>query len=270
MTDIAVYLTGKPWADPKLNAFIDGLTTHETVPEIRRSGNWRASDLAVVWGHRDHALHEIQRANGGRYLVLERAYIGDIHERRRWCSIGYDGLNGRADFCNADSPPDRWEKYFAGVMKPWRNDGKQAFIMGQVGGDASIYGVDIAVWYELAEARLRASTGRSVLFRPHPNDPNVEPPYGARLATGVLAGCLAYASVVATYNSNTAVDSVLAGVPTIACDKGSMAWDVASQDWDRCARPDRNQWAWNLAHTSWLEEEIADGSAWEHLKVGVL
>ena len=274
MTDIVIYCGGQPWATPKQDAFMAGLRAHGIEPEERKSGNWRASDLAVVWGHRDHALHEIQRATGGRYLVLERAYIGDIHERRRWCSIGYDGLNGRADFCNADSPPDRWEKYFSDVMKPWQQGiGDYALVMGQVPGDSSIEGINIDDWYAEAAASLKGDWAYPVMFRPHPvavERNQVSDVYGTTLSVGSLADALAGAACVATWNSNTAVDAVLAGIPTIACDKGSMAWDVAAQDWDHCAQPDRNQWVANLAYTSWLEKEIADGSAWEHLKSGVL
>lgn len=269
MTDIVVYRTDKPWAEPKLEAFIKGLRVHGQAYEQRSSGNWRASDLAVVWGHRDFALHEFQRFHGGRYLVLERAYIGDIHARRRWTSIGYDGLNGNADFCNSDSPSDRWDEHFAGLLKPWKSEGGYAVVMGQVGGDASIIGINMRAWYEEAVANLTAEWKLPVVFRPHPSDPNVPVPYGAAKQAGELADCLAGARVVATYNSNTGVDAVLAGVPTIARDSGSMVWGLAAYDYDHCALPSRVQWAANLAYTQWLEEEIVSGEAWEHLKGGV-
>jgi hypothetical protein len=267
--DVVVYHRGQPWAAPRLELFTNGLIRHGIEPEVRSADNWRASDLAVVWGHRDKALHEIQRAHGGRYLVLERAYIGDIHERRRWTSSGYDGLNGRADFCNENSPPDRWEKYFSDVIKPWKTGGDYTLVMGQVPGDSSLQGVDIDGWYEEAAANLKAEWSKPVRFRPHPvavERNQVGEVHGTTLDAGSLANALDGAACVATWNSNTGVDAVLAGVPVIACDRGSMAWSVSARDYSHCARPEREQWAANLAYCQWLEEEIASGETWEHLR----
>ena len=179
--------------------------------------------------------------------------------------MGYDGLNGRADFCNADAGSARWERHFASFMQPWKKDGEYALLMGQVRGDASIADINISDWYAKTAARL-SEQGWTVMFRPHPNGRAVAPDRAFTLV-GSLEGALASAARVVTFNSTSGVDAVLAGVPTIAMDRGSMAWDVATHDVEEAlVTPDRVPWAERLAYAQWNDDEISGGVAWEHLK----
>jgi hypothetical protein len=269
--DAVVYRSGTPWAAPLEAAFAAGLARHGIRPEWRDKGDWRASDLAIVWGHRDTELHALQRAAGAHYLVMERGFVGDIHARRVWTSLGFDGLNGRAAR-PAGMPADRWELYFAGALKPWRPapspgraGGDYALLAGQVRGDAALAGVDIDAWYAAAAASLAAAWRLPVRFRPHPMDAGQPAPAGTTVMDGDLAAALAGAAVLATWNSNSAVDAVLAGVPAIAADRGAMAWPVAARDWDHRATPDRGQWAADLGYAAWRRDEIADGAGWAAL-----
>jgi len=76
---------------------------------------------------------------------------------------------------------------------------------------------------------------------------------------GPLAKALAGAAVVITWNSNTAVDAILAGKNTTAADKGSMAWEVS----------DREAWAHALAWRQFSQDELTSGFAWEHLRKAI-
>ena len=263
--DVVVYRDDRPWAIPKLDAFITGLRAHGIKPEQRPTDDWRVSDLAVVWGHRDIELHEMQLAAGSHYLVCERGYIGNIDNRRRWTSLGYDGLNGHADFLNAGAGTHRWKKHFAGFMRPWKTGGDYALLMGQTRGDASLMGVDIRGWYAYAADQLRG-LGWTVMFRPHPRDPTPAP-HGAYALQGALDSALVAAGLVVTWNSSSAVDALLGGVAAVAMDIGSMAWDVASHKPVASGeRPDRAAWAARLAYCQWNDAEIASGAAWDHLR----
>jgi hypothetical protein len=71
-----------------------------------------------------------------------------------------------------------------------------------------------------------------------------------------------------TYNSNTAVDAAIQGYPVFALDRGSMAWAVAGHDLaeiDSPSKPDRTQWAADLAYSQWKPAEMAEGLTWRHL-----
>jgi hypothetical protein len=80
----------------------------------------------------------------------------------------------------------------------------------------------------------------------------VLPVLGADTIKGGLSDALAGAELVVTYNSNTAVDALLAGKLIHAEDEGSMAWG-----WK-----DRAEWAARLAWRQFSMDEIRSGFAW--------
>jgi len=86
---------------------------------------------------------------------------------------------------------------------------------------------------------------------------------------GSLDDALRWAGLVVTMNSNTGVDAVMAGVPGVVCDVGSMAWPVSSIGLGADpVRPDREDWFAAMAWRQWTLEELASGSAWEHVQQG--
>lgn len=243
-----------------------GLKHHGINARIVNSSYPVPCDLAIFWGHHRRQIIRHQRDRGCRYLVMERAYIAD---RFRWISLGFDGLNGYAKFPVINDGGVRWNKHFGGLLKPWKYGGDYALLIGQVPGDAAIANVNIDEWYDQIAKGLRLQ-GKRVIFRPHPvaiERRMVRAPHEVEFDMGTLQESLADASMVVTYSSNAGVDAVLAGVPTVACDRGSMAWDVAAHDLsERLVRPSREAWAHAMAYKQWLPEEIANGTAWEHLK----
>jgi hypothetical protein len=224
-------------------------------------------DLAVVWGVRNSA----NMRSGKRCLVIERGYIGN---RFYWASAGFDGLNGRADFCNADKATDtsRFKKNFEHLMLPWREtDGKYVLVIGQVPGDQALINANIRAnrWYDTV-CRHLIDDGHEVVFRPHPCAPRMLYEPFVRVSKAPLEEDLANAEWVATINSNTAVDALMAGTLATACDMGSMVWDVASRSPVHLPeRPDRAKWANKIAWCQWSPEELANGDFWDHLKIGM-
>lgn len=216
----------------------------------------------ACWGWRQG---EMLRAQGHDVLVLERGYLGD---RFNWTSLAWNGLNGYGDFA---SPPDdggeRFNQHYE--LKPWREtDGEYVLVMGQVPGDASLRGKNLMPWYESVGVLAAEAYGIPVKFRPHPNTEKKgirQNPRHCQRSFEQLDEAIAGAHVVITYNSNSAVDAVVRGVPAIAMDKGSMAWDVVGHNIGDLVRPDRSSWAAKLAWTQWSLDEIRSGFALERL-----
>lgn len=216
-------------------------------------------DGIAIWGWRRARQYHQQ---GWRVLVVERAYMLD---RFSWYSLGWDGLNGRAMFPRPEDSGARWGRHFAHLMQPWRERDGYALIMGQVVHDQAVRGINFSAWAERTAQALRRS-GLVARFRPHPNMPRASC-RSAPLLEGTLGDALAGAAVVVTYNSNSAVDAVLAGVPAVSMDPGSMAYAVTSHDIARpIVRPDRAAWAHRMAYTQWRPEELSTGEAWSHLR----
>lgn len=212
----------------------------------------KAADFCVIWGWKQHGVIKHAKARGMPVLVMER---GHLQPRMEFTSIGWNGLAGRATYPTAAQCGDRWLRHW-GTMAPWRFAGRYALLLGQTPGDASIAETDFPGWVKQVTRDLE-QRGYAVKYRPHPNVRETAP----------LADDLADAEIAVTYNSTSAVEAVLAGVPTIAMDAGSMARPVASSAIDApLRRPERIGWARDLACCQWNETEIRSGDAWAALR----
>lgn len=216
--------------------------------------------VIACWGWRNG---EMLRARGYEVLVFERGYIGNRHH---WTSIGWNGLNGRADFCLPDNiDPSRFNSHFS--MKPWKSEGEYIVIMGQIQGDMSLGRQDMTPIYERLAENLELMYDKPVYFRPHPHAHGTRMNFTPKICkiSGDLQSVLDNCHLCVTYNSNSAVDAVLYGVPSVSLDEGSMAFEVTSHyECDRIT-PDRAEWAARLAHTQWSPEEVESGVFWERM-----
>jgi hypothetical protein len=224
---------------------------------VKTSSHSKTKAVAC-WGWRKG--QELRRM-GHEVLVFERAYLGD---RFKWTSIAWNGLNGHGDFClPADVTGERFEKHFE-PLKPWREDGDYILIMGQVPGDMSLRGQDMTAFYESAAAVLSRKHNKPAFFRPHPHAKHGNFKPDIKTLENGLEEALQGAFLTVAYNSNSSVDAIVRGVPSLAVDKGSMAWAVTSHSFDgSIRRTDRTAWAARLAHCQFLREEISRGEWWE-------
>lgn len=203
---------------------------------------------------------------------MERGYIGD---RFAWTSLALNGLNGLATWPTCapiQQLLDRFERYHAALYRPWRGGtGKYILIIGQVPGDASLRGRNLygaGNWYE-QQACTAQQYGLPVFFRPHPlaaRRGGAGQIHTVPSLPGGLSEALRDAALVVTFNSNTGVDSLLAGVPTVVMDPGGMGYDVALPTLPTTLdvpEPDagRYGWACRLAGRQWSMQEISSGVA---------
>lgn len=217
-------------------------------------------DLAVIWGVRDTHIIDYYNQTGTPFICIERGFIPN---RSKWSMAGYGGLNGLSNFCNENSPADRYEKYYTGLLQPWDTTGKYVLILGQTPGDSALYGLDVNKWVDECIGFFKEKDIPYV-YRPHPGECIVT----LDVAPG-LKEAVQDAFCVVTYNSSAGVQSILAGKPTISMHKGSMVWGITKHTLEDCLiphTPDRARWLINLAYTQWRMEEMANGDTWEHLK----
>lgn len=244
-------------------ALAEGLKAHGVGVVISRSRI--DTKFVACWGWR-HG--QTLRAQGHEVLVLERGYLGD---RFKWSSLAWNGLNGYGNFCN---PPDdggeRFRQHYH--MLPWRKtDGEYVLVMGQVPGDASLRGKNLMPWYESVGVLAADAHQLPVKFRPHPNTESKgirQNPRHCIRSFEPLEDAISNAHVVITYNSNSAVDAIVRGVPAVAMDQGSMAWGVTGRNVGDVVRPDRESWAAQLAWCQWSMDEIQSGEALTRLLEG--
>lgn len=215
------------------------------------------TEKVIVWGWR---RGKELREKGHDVLVFERAYLGD---RFYYTSIGWNGLNGHADFCikGDESVKGEWNP------KPW-HDGEYIVIMGQVNGDASLKGKNLTLDYEQWAREAEKEYNIPVYFRPHPNTERCNFKPNIPHIKGDLDKVLDNCHLVLCYNSNSSVDAVMAGVPCITFDKGSMAYEVTSHSICNRIKPDRGKWIARVSNCQWTPEEIKDGDYIERMLCG--
>jgi hypothetical protein len=220
-------------------------------------GNHVSTKHCVVWGWRKGKL---LRDRGHEVLVMERGYIGD---RFAYTSLAWNGLNGHGRF--PEVPVDDGTRFKSmASMKPWKKGGDYVLLMGQVPGDASLQGRDMMPWYSQSAMQAQNAYEMPVKFRPHPGVVKrglTQNPKFTEPSVGTLEEALDGAAIVLTWNSNSSVDAVLAGVPTVTMDKGSMAWEVSAHRIGDIVRPEREKWANRLAWCQWSWDEIISGVA---------
>lgn len=193
-------------------------------------------------------------------------------------------LNGAfhdtGQFCNTPSDLKRWDKLAAELnitLKDYRRSGRHILLIGQVPGDASLRGLDVVKWLESTIIDLRLLTDRPILVRPHPLSPaaplrslkrRLKPDRSLSWDTrpgAPLKASLADAWATVTYSSSAAIESLIAGVPTIALSPASLAWPVSDHGLSYVLEPtlyERRPWLDRLAHSQWSIAEIAQGIVW--------
>lgn len=236
-------------------ALADGLKARGIGSVLSGSESHVETDLVACWGWR---VGKRLRDRGHNVLVMERGYIGD---RFAYTSLGWNGLNGFARFPEYALDRTRFDRLNI-TVKPWKKWGDYALILGQVPQDASLRGRDLVPWYSDIARDIITEYQIPVSFRPHPDlakkglSQDIK---NADVSRGTLDEALEKAAFSICFNSNSSVDSVIAGVPCIVADRGSMAYEVCSTDLDRLYRPDRTEWLYRLAYKQWTIDEIQSG-----------
>lgn len=250
-------------------ALAAGLKTYGIESKLSGSISDVYTDYVACWGWRNGKL---LREAGKEVLVMERGYIGD---RFKYTSLAWNGLNGHAEFPEYEYDGGKRFKELGVDIKPWKKNGVYALILGQVPNDASLQGRDIQPWYEEVALYIKENFNIPVLYRSHPDVVN----RGQREvikdtvpSTGSLQEALSGALFTVCYNSNSSVDSVLAGIPCVVEDKGTMAYEVCSKNVEKIEYPERELWAHKLAQKQWRMDEIESGEALKGIvcKLGVL
>lgn len=177
------------------------------------------------WGWR---IGKDLRESGKNVLVVERAYVGD---RFKYFSIGWNGLNGYADFGNVKINEERYNNNFAHLVKKWNENGDYVLICMQVPNDASLKGQDMTSFYQDIAEKAAEFYGLPVFYRLHPDA--VKKGYkqgikGFQELKGDFEESVLNAKVVIAYNSNSTLEAARLGKPSVIFDSGAMSKNISS------------------------------------------
>jgi len=235
-------------------------------------------DVAVIlWSprggpvERARAARKIRHLHSRNLLIFETPILRDFDQ---WhFRAGFDHVHRAGRFFRRDMPSDRAEAMNL-VAAPWKEGDGPVFIAGQLPGDYSLDGVDALEWAFDAANYIDRKWRRRIVMRPHPLDTSLQwityaSALGADVSRRPLSEDLAAAGAWVTFTSGSAVDAVMAGVPTLCLSPNNFAWEVSGHrliDLDKPWRGDRSQWIANLAYRQWTVDEIGAGHCWRHLR----
>tara|TARA_Y100001936_G_C16041143_1_gene651634 strand:+ start:891 stop:1802 length:912 start_codon:yes stop_codon:yes gene_type:complete len=248
------------------------------------------ADVAIIWSvlfqgnmSGNYKVWERFKSAGKPVIVLE---VGAIKRNTTW-RCGINGITGDAYHGPTGNGDDRF-KQFNLELQPWREQKGHIVICGQHDDSAQWQthnNSSVAQWiYNTVESWRAYDTKSTFLIRPHPRNKfswqDLGPP--DRLGWSTISRpqkvdgtyddfdfdkVLENAKLVINYNSNPAIEAVLAGVP-IMTHESSRCWPVASpiEYAEQYATPERQQWANDLCYTEWTEQELASGEPFKRIR----
>jgi hypothetical protein len=153
----------------------------------------------------------------------------------------------------ADVPGDRWEELDI-PLKPWRKTGEEVVIAPLSKAVGQFLGIDPHRWLETVINEVRQHTDRSITIKPKDSDARIQ-------------DSLRRAWCLVTHSSNSAIDSLVEGVPVF------VTGDCASRflasgpltNIEKPRYPDREPWFRVLSYSQWTLAEIQRGRCWEWL-----
>ena len=272
--------------------------------DIITSNNVNDYDCAVIFGSYKKKRGRPQHQGKGKiiesgipYIQLETQLIGRpidtaIHNEFRVGVNGFLWDDAKWGFEHIED--DRSKKVFErngyDPDVPWKQDGEYILLCMQKVGDASLRDADVFEWTENTVNDIRKHTDRKIIIRPHPlyrksslhntlkekvlNVSNTHWQETDLLKDGFVSiqEQLQKAWCTVTYTSGSGIDAVINGIPNIACDTGSMVYDVSSKDIAEVENPyrgEKKEWTNRIAHCQWSIEEFESGECWKHVSKSI-
>lgn len=256
---------------------------------------YRPCDVAIMfgsWKPREKGTHIARNVivtQAKNFLCIETALLNRVTAgTNSHFRIGLNGfLNQDAIWPAHDSARGDTRLARLGIAWPgWQNNTDGHVVVAlQLPGDASLRGADINDWAFRTVQQLREMTDRRIVVRCHPlasvrafqdhlelagrivmsGIDNVTFSDGAEVS---WADDLDGAWATVTYTSGLGIDSVLAGIPTVACDPGSFAWPISTnnpREIEMIQRASEHQvqtWLQQLSLCQWSLDEMSAGDAW--------
>ncbi len=272
--------------------------------EITNSGNTNGYDCAVIFGsykkERGRSTHQGKGKiieSGMPYIQLETQLIGRpidtaFHNEFRVGVNGFlwDDAKWGFEHINHDRSKKVFERNGYDPNVSWKQDGEYILLCMQKVGDASLRGADVFQWTEDTVNNIRNHTDRKIVIRPHPlyrksklhntlkekvlrvADVHWQEADVTKSDFVSIDKQLKNAWCTVTYSSGTGVDAVINGIPNVACDKGSMVYEVSSKEISEIENPftgDKTEWANKIAHCQWSIDEFESGECWEHVSKSI-
>ena len=301
MITVVSYLKGIPAGNKNpekpasLTNFIKGVKANGDNGIVSDDSRIIDADVAVIQGyvHEDgkQAPHlalrkqiiDYQKLKNKRTIIIDSNLFlyRDPGNTKGYLRYSFDGVFPcTGEYCYESPDPARWEKIKRDIgfdLKPWRSNGSHILLCLQRNGGWSMKSMHVVDFFKYALAEIRKYSDRPIVVRTHPGDKKsinyITQLVGKNVTISNKQSLVedlegAWATVV--FNSSPSVASVIEGVPAFVIDPSySQSSDVANLGFSRIETPDmpeRIDWVRKMAQCHWSLNDLADGSAWKHMK----
>ena len=250
----------KGGVDEYINLFAQGA---RQAPTVLESWNYDSNqDPLVLRGILKHKIYKRCWQDNRRFLYMDTGYFGNRpnplnpHGWKVWHRVVPDNIQHSEII---ERPSDRWERLNI-KPNPRQKTGKKILIAAPDVKPCQVYGIELEQWLTDTISAIKTHTDRPIEVRQR--DPNRQ----KRLVNDFSAALLDVHAVV-TYNSNAAVEAVLAGVPVFVRAPVSAALPVSNKDFTKIDDPwfpDEDlvqQWCRHLAYGQFHNNELGNGTA---------
>jgi len=237
------------------------------------------ADVAVIWSvlwygrmAKNKAVWDHFTKQGKPIIVLE---VGALKRNTTW-KVAVGGINNEAYFGHTTNNDDVRLTALGIRIQDWKDtkNTNSIIICGQHQASHQWRNMPpVSDWISNTIQEIRQHTDRHIKVRCHPRYPfnfnntktNVVKSMPKRIDIVQdfydFGAELSNAHCVVNWSSNPAIEAVLVGVPVFT-GPDSLAHAVANHSFDTVetlVKPDRQQWANDLAYTEWTVDEIAKG-----------
>ena len=185
------------------------------------------------------------------FWFIDSGYTNFVESNKKWHRLTRNHLHFNNQFV---APADRL-KNFAEFPRPWRKEGKTILIVEPGEFAASIMHVEAKSWTESVILELKKHTDRPIEIRSKVNKKTRSSLYNTLMQGDY------YCTV--SINSNSAVESIWAGIPAITLNKhvsNSVTRNSLEQINDLYYGPLGDWLAW-LSYCQFTYDELMDGTA---------
>jgi len=230
-------------------------------------GDYEPADVVVTigWNSAIQRIHTDHVSKGKMSLSLSDGFIKRGWNPGSYFAVTRNGLHAYGDQITG-MPGDRWSRLNI-RLREWQNNKDGHILIAHQHVD-TFDGRSRQPWFHETVRVLSEITDRRVILRPHPRDrERRELPNGCLISNRPYREDVETAWAIVTYDSNMAVDATLYGIPCFTAGK-TRADGITCRDLARIEdppKPDRQQWAHDLAYTQWNVQELRAGLPWIHL-----
>jgi hypothetical protein len=185
------------------------------------------------------------------FWFIDSGYTNFLEPNKKWHRLVKNHLHFNRYF---DAPADRMNN-FKSFPQPWRLSGEKILVVEPGQFAASIFHADPKTWKSQIESELRKYTDRPIEFRPKTNKKTRESLYDKLCKEDY------YCTV--SINSNSAVESIWAGIPAITLGQhisNPITVNNLSQV-NNLYRGSLGNWLAWLSYCQFTYDELMDGTA---------